>query len=163
LGSEAYVQHPVVPLESTVADLNLDGLNILGTVRDMIPLGSDRSTIGRWVEKVAKAQKLILSPEPRPEQGSFFRSDHFPFAKAGVPAVNIETGDNYVGRPANWGNEQFRLFNEKHYHQPSDEYHDSWDMRGAVQEEVFIIELAKALANSPDRPHNALGGSSKRL
>jgi len=148
LGSEWYVSHPLVPLTDTVADLNLDGLNTLGLTRDLIPLGAERSLLKSWVEEVARDQKITLSPEPRPEQGTFFRSDHFPFAKAGVPALSLESGDDYVGRAKNWGAEQFRLFNEQHYHQPSDEYQANWDLKGAIQEENFLASLALRLANT---------------
>ena len=153
LGSDWYVHHPAVPLADTVADLNLDALNILGPTHDMIALGMRRSHLAKWIETVAKARKLHLSSDPRPEQGSFFRSDHFPFAKAGVPAINISEGNDYVGHPEGWGTEQFKIFNEQHYHQPSDEYRASWNFAGMVQETEFTFAIGQALADSPGRPH----------
>jgi Zn-dependent M28 family amino/carboxypeptidase len=152
LGAEWYVQHPCVPLDKTAADINLDSMNVLGRTRDMIALGAERSGIGSFAKAIAKREHVTLTPEPRPEQGSFFRSDHFPFAKRGVPAVDIGHGDDFVGRPAGWGKEQFDIFNQQHYHQPSDEYQPSWDLSGMVQECSFTLALARSIADAPAMP-----------
>ena len=152
LGAEWYVRHPIVPLEKTAADVNLDALNVLGRTKDMIALGADRSGINPFAKAVAKREHLQLVLDPRPEQGSFFRSDHFPFAKHGVPAVSVGHGDDFVGRPAGWGEEQFKIFNQQHYHQPSDEYQESWDLAGMAQEATFARELARAIADAPAMP-----------
>src|SRR5437868_1915394 len=121
LGAEWYSKHPLVPLNKTSADVNLDSMNIHGLTRDFIPLGAERSTLRAVVEAVARERGLTVSPDARPEQGSFYRSDHFPFAKVGVPSINLESGNDFVGKPKGWGEEQFKIFNTQHYHQPSDE------------------------------------------
>ena len=130
-------------------------MNILGLVNNMVVLGAERSSIKHWVDAALQATHLRGSDDPLPEQGFYFRSDHFPFAKAGVPAVNIEVGDDFQGRPAGWSKEQFLIFNQQHYHQPSDEYRPTWDMQAAAQHVGFIVELATRLANSADRPRFA--------
>lgn len=152
LGAEWYVTHPLVPLADTVADLNMDALNALGPTNDIIALGADRSTLKGVVENVARIRKVHISPERRPEQGSYFRSDHFQFAKKGVPAVDISCGDDFIGRPPGWGKEQFQIFNHEHYHQPSDQYHDSWNLGGMIEETVFTLELGRTLADAKTRP-----------
>jgi Zn-dependent M28 family amino/carboxypeptidase len=153
LGAEWYTEHPLVPLAQTVADINLDALNVLGTTRDIVALGAERSTLLRTVESVARVEKLRLSPDPRPEQGSYFRSDHFPFANKGVPAISLGNGTDFVGKPSGWGEKAFREFNEHHYHQPSDRYQENWDMSGMVQQVAFCLRLGEQLARETERPH----------
>jgi Zn-dependent M28 family amino/carboxypeptidase len=152
LGAEWYVKHPLVPLAKTVADINLDALNVLGRTKDIVALGADRSTLYALAEKVAQSEKIRLGSDPHPEQGSFFRSDHFPFARVGVPAVSIDNGTDFPGKPAGWGEKQFEVFNEQHYHQPSDEYQANWDLAGMVQETRFALELGKAVADAKTPP-----------
>jgi Zn-dependent M28 family amino/carboxypeptidase len=95
---------------------------------------------------------MKVSPDPRPEQGSFYRSDHFPFAKVGVPSISLKEGDDFVGRPKGWGQEQFRIFNTAHYHQPSDKYSDSWDFRGMVQEAEIALAIGRRAADLDEMP-----------
>jgi len=97
LGSEWYSRHPLVPVNKTAADINLDSMNILGPTHDFVPLGAERSSLKAVVETIARERGLRISPDPRPEQGSFYRSDHFPFAKVGVPSISLKEGDDYVG------------------------------------------------------------------
>jgi Zn-dependent M28 family amino/carboxypeptidase len=152
LGSEWYSRHPVVPLDKTAADVNLDSMNVLGVTRDFIPLGAERSTLKAVVEAVARERGMRVSPDARPEQGSFYRSDHFPFAKVGVPSISLKEGDDFVGRPKGWGAEQFKAYNTAHYHQPSDEYSDSWDFRGMIQEAEIALDIGLRIANAEAMP-----------
>lgn len=152
LGSEWYSRHPLVPLEKTAADINLDSMNVLGVTNDFIPLGAERSSLSAVVEAVARARGMRVSPDARPEQGSFYRSDHFPFAKVGVPSISLKEGDDYVGRPKGWGAEQFKAYNTAHYHQPSDEYSDSWDFRGMQQEAEIAMDIGLRVANADAMP-----------
>ena len=152
LGAEWYSKHPVVPLEKTAANINLDSMNVLGPTNDFIPLGAERSTLKAIVEAVAKDMNLRVSPDARPEQGSFFRSDHFPFAKVGVPSISLKEGDDYTGRPQGWGEEQFRAYNTAHYHQPSDEMRDTWDYRGMIQEAEIALAIGRRIADAPAKP-----------
>jgi Zn-dependent M28 family amino/carboxypeptidase len=152
LGAEWYSKHPLVPLEKTAADVNLDSMNVLGVTRDFIPLGAERSTLLAVCEAVARGRGMRVSPDARPEQGSFYRSDHFPFAKVGVPSINLEPGNDFVGRPKGWGDEQFKAYNTAHYHQPSDEYSDKWDFRGMQQEAEIAMEIGLRVANAETMP-----------
>lgn len=152
IGAEWYAQHPLVPIEKTAADVNLDSMNVLGVTNDFIPLGAERSTLKAVVEAVARDRGMRVSPDARPEQGSFYRSDHFPFAKVGVPSISLKEGDDFVGRPKGWGAEQFKAYNTAHYHQPSDEFRDSWDFRGMQQEAEIAMDIGLRVANAPAMP-----------
>jgi Zn-dependent M28 family amino/carboxypeptidase len=148
LGAEYYARHPLVPIQQTIANINLDSMNALGVTTDITPLGADRSTLGKFIEEVAKENNVTVSPDPRPEQGSFYRSDHFPFAKAGVPAVSFNPGVKFVGHHDKWGEEQFRDYNQHRYHQPADEYTPNWNFGGMVQQArlAFLLGLRVAIA-----------------
>ena len=152
LGAEWYSKHPVVPLNKTAANVNLDSMNILGPTSDFIPLGAERSSLKAVVEAVAREKGLHVSQDARPEQGSFFRSDHFPFAKVGVPSISLKEVNEYVGHPKEWGEEQFRAYNTAHYHQPSDEFRDTWDYRGMIQETEIAMAIGRRIADSDAMP-----------
>jgi Zn-dependent M28 family amino/carboxypeptidase len=152
IGAEWYSRHPLVPIARTAADVNLDSMNILGPTHDFVPLGAERSSLKAVVDTLARERGLRISPDPRPEQGSFYRSDHFPFAKVGVPSISLKEGNDYVGRPAGWGEKKFREYNEAHYHQPSDEYRDDWDFRGMIQEAEFALAIGRRVADGNAMP-----------
>ena len=152
LGAEWYSKHPVVPLEKTAANVNLDSMNVLGPTSDFIPLGAERSTLKAIVDHVAKDMSLTVSPDARPEQGSFFRSDHFPFAKVGVPSISLKEGNQYVGHPKEWGEEQFKAYNTAHYHQPSDEMRDSWNFEGMIQSAEIALAIGRHISDEPEKP-----------
>ena len=152
LGAEWYAKHPVVPIDKTAADVNLDSMNVLGPTSDFIPLGAERSTLKGVVETVAHDMGLAVSPDARPEQGSFFRSDHFPFAKAGVPSISLKEGNSYVGHPKEWGEEQFKAYNTAHYHQPSDEMRDSWNFNGMIQSAQIALAIGRRISEMPEKP-----------
>ena len=162
LGAEYYARHPLVPLQQTVANINLDSMNALGATTDITPLGADRSTIGKIIEEVAKENNLTVSPDPRPEQGSFYRSDHFPFAKAGVPAVSLNPGVKFVGHHDKWGEEQFTDYNQHRYHQPSDEYSPNWDFTGMVQQARLAFWIGLRVANATETPQWNKGDEFER-
>lgn len=151
LGAEYYLRHPLVPIADTVANLNLDSLNILGLTTDFIPLGASRSTLARIVEEVAQANRLTISPEANPEQGAFYRSDHFPFAKAGIPAMSLLSGRRFVGHSESWAAEQQAEYGQR-YHQPGDEYNPHWDLSGLVQQVRLAYEIGLRIANSESTP-----------
>ena len=152
IGAEWYSRHPLVPIEKTAADINLDSMNILGPTHDFVPLGAERSSLKAIVEAIASERGLRISPDPRPEQGSFYRSDHFPFAKVGVPSISLKEGDDYVGRPRGWGAQKFKEYNDAHYHQPSDEFHDDWDFRGMIQEADFALAIGRRVGDMNAMP-----------
>jgi len=152
LGAEWYSKHPVVPLANTAANVNLDSMNVLGVTQDFIPLGAERSSLKAVVEAVAREKRLRVSSDSRPEQGSFYRSDHFPFAKVGVPSISLKEGNYYVGHTKEWGEEQFRAYNTAHYHQPSDEMRASWDFRGMIQEAEIALAIGRKISDAPQMP-----------
>ena len=152
LGAEYFVANPTVPLASIAANINLDGLSFLGRTADFVPLGAERSTMNMTVAQVAGRHNLRVVADTRPEQGSFYRSDHFPLAKAGIPAVSLRVGTQFVGRPATWGDEQFKLYNQNNYHQPSDEYSEQADFSGVVQLTDFALALGRDLTNLTEAP-----------
>lgn len=162
LGAEYYARNPLVPLKDTIANINIDSMNVLGQTTDLTPLGADRSTLGKFVEEVAKENNLTISPDARPEQGLFYRSDHFPFAKAGVPAVNFEPGSKFVGHSEKWGEEQFADYNEHRYHQPSDEYSLNWDFTGMMQQGRLAFLIGLRVANANETPQWNKGDEFER-
>ena len=152
LGAEWYAKHPIYPVEKTAADVNLDSVNILGRVGSFSALGVERSSLKEIVEKVAKERGLKLVPDNKPEQGLFFRSDHFPFAKVGIPSLNMEAGDDFVGKPDGWGRQQFDAYNSQNYHQPSDEFSESWDFSGLVQLAEISMAIGIEASNAKKMP-----------
>jgi Zn-dependent M28 family amino/carboxypeptidase len=152
LGAEWYANHPVVPLDKTAANVNLDSMNVLAPTKDFIPLGAERSSLKGVVEAVAREMNLRVSPDAHPGQGSFFRSDHFPFAKVGVPSISLKEGSDYVGHTKEWGEEQFKAYNTAHYHQPSDEMRDTWDYRAMIQEGEIALAIGRMISDMPEKP-----------
>jgi len=151
LGSKAYAAAPLWPLVKTAANLNLDSLNALAPTRDIgLPFG-DRSTLGELGASVAKASALTVAPSRPDTAGSYFRSDHYSFVQAGVPALSVQGGRDYLGAdlPALRAK---AAANGKRYHQVTDEYDPAWDLRGMVQQAQFTFDLGQAIANAPDRP-----------
>jgi Zn-dependent M28 family amino/carboxypeptidase len=151
LGSEAYAARPLYPLARTAAVINIDVTNTRGPTRDISALGVDRSTLGPLFDAAARGENLKATSEPD-TRGSFFRSDHFPFVRAGVPALSLKPGLDFVGRPAGWGKEQEDLYNEKRYHQPGDEYSTSFNYDGMVQQIRVALRVALAVGNAPTLP-----------
>jgi Zn-dependent M28 family amino/carboxypeptidase len=152
IGAEWYSLHPLVPLAKTAANINLDSMNILGPTHDFVPLGAERSSLKAVVEAIAKERGVRISPDPRPEQGSFFRSDHFPFAKVGVPSISLKEGNDYVGHPKEWGAQKFKEYNDAHYHQPSDEFRADWNFQGMIQEADFALAIGRRVADAATMP-----------
>ncbi|MCH8289229.1 MAG: M28 family peptidase [Candidatus Marinimicrobia bacterium] len=152
LGSKYYSENPVFHLATAKALFNIDAINLWGETSDMIPLGFKRSTIEDFIQPIAEKNGLELKPDQSPEQGFFFRSDHFPFAKAGVPAVSVDAGNEYIGHDEEWKENTVDAWIDANYHQPSDEYSDSWDLSGSAQLAKFVLESTIAIANSAETP-----------
>lgn len=148
LGSEYLALNPLVPTDQLVANLNIDGGNVLGETRDLNVLGDTKSSLGPQLAELIRPRGMRLSPDDHPERGYFYRSDHFSFAKAGVPSVSIGEGSDFVGRPAGWGAQQNEDYTTNRYHQPGDHYRADWDLRGAVQLTTIVLEMTRGLANS---------------
>jgi Zn-dependent M28 family amino/carboxypeptidase len=163
LGAKRYVMDPLVPMERTAAVVNIDGANLWGATWDVAAVGSERSTLGRIAESRARDEGLRLAPERSPEKGFFFRSDHFPFARAGVPALYVEHGLDYRGRPSGWGAATLAQFEMDRYHRPSDRYQASFDLAGAVQQARFAFLLGYDIARTPDMPRYNDGSGFQRV
>ena len=108
--------------------------------------------MGTVFAAAARAESLTATGDPDPAKGSFFRSDHFPFARAGVPSISIESGVDFLGRPVGWGEQQAHLFNEERYHQPSDEYKPTFTYEGMAQQARVLMRIALAVANAAEAP-----------
>jgi Zn-dependent M28 family amino/carboxypeptidase len=152
LGSAFFAQSPTVPLTQIVANLNVDGGNLLGRTRDLIVLGDTKSSLGPQIAAMVKPEGMRLTPKEHPEAGHFYRSDHFSLAKAGVPAISIENGLDFVGRSKEWGLQQSDDYTAHRYHQPSDAYRPDFDLSGAVQLSDIVLRFARQLANAPSMP-----------
>ena len=157
LGSEHFVAHPPVPMPQMAANLNMDEINYLGPTKDMVQLGSDRSTLGPMLEALLKERGRTLGTDTHPERGYFFRSDHFPFAKAGVPALSLSEPKEFTGPNAAALLAKQETYNDKDYHQPSDEYESSWDFSGGVDDLKVIAQLAWRIAAAPEMPRYSEG------
>jgi Zn-dependent M28 family amino/carboxypeptidase len=151
-GSEYYGAHPFVPAGKTAAAINLDMFMPFGRTRDVNVLGAERTTIYPIVEEAARRFSLTIQPDPRPEAGSYYRSDHFSFAHFGIPSFSIDQGEDLVGKPPGTGTKLVNEFNDKHYHQPSDEYRDDWDFSGMEQYSRFAFLIGVNVANSLKMP-----------
>ncbi len=149
LGSEYYGEHPEVPAGQTAADLNFDMFFPFGKTRDISVVGAERTTLWPLIQRDAKRMELEIKPDPEPEQGHYYRSDHFSLARVGIPAFSISEGTDYIGKPPEFGKSMFEEFNAKHYHQPSDEYHESWDVSGMEQMADLGLTLGLDIANTP--------------
>ena len=152
LGSEFLAAHPPIPVGRMAADINMDGINILGRARDIEMIGLGKSTIDDVVQGLVKAQGRVLLPDQMPDRGFFYRSDQFNFAKVGVPAAYLHGGTDVIGKPEGWGKKRHEEFNDKDYHQPSDELRPDWDFTGAVEDVQLLFQLGVALAQAPEMP-----------
>ncbi len=152
LGSGYLAHHLPVPHDSVIADINIEGAGILGPARDVIQTGMGHSTIDYDIDATTQLMKLLLRSEPRPEDGNFFRSDHFSFAQVGIPPAYIETGEDIAGKPKGWGKEMNDKYIEKIYHQPGDEIQPWWNYEGVVQSIQLQYLLGLRLADKPSRP-----------
>jgi len=148
-GSQYYADHPLIPLDKTMLDLNFDAFYPFGRTKDISVTGAEKTPVWDIVQQVARRMNVTITPDQHPEQGHYFRSDHFPFAHAGVPAFSISLGTQFYGKPADFGETIFEEFNTRHYHQPSDEYHEDWDFAGMVEAAQFGYLVGLDTANQP--------------
>ena len=152
LGSQYYAEHPTVAPGKIAANINYDGGNIWGRAKDIVYVGKGKSTLDSYVEAIAQVQGRTVTPDQFPDRGFFYRSDQFNFAKIGVPALYLDTGTEFIGKPAGWGKEQHELFEEKHYHQPSDEIDASWTFDGMIEDAQLGFYVGLNVANAADMP-----------
>ena len=152
LGSEYYATNPIYPLAKTLGVINMDSLNVYGKTSDVVIIGLGNSDLDDIATKVAADQRRIIKPDPTPEKGSFYRSDHFPFAKKGVPALSSRDGIDYVGKPEGYGMQIRNEYISKHYHKPSDIIRPDWDMSGAVQQLQYYWMVGYRVAEADKYP-----------
>lgn len=163
LGSRWYAEHPVFPLATTVANINIDVLNTYGPMHDIVVVGNGSSELEAYLEEAATAQGRHLVEEPNPERGYYYRSDHFNFAKAGVPALYAESGEDSVEFGKEWGAEQAQDYNENRYHAPSDEYDPNWNLEGAAQDILLYFDVANKLSRESSFPNWLEGNEFKAI
>lgn len=152
LGASYYTDHPLYSLEKTVAMVNVDGLNVWGRTADMIVVGHGQSELDAMLEEVLAASGRRVVPDREPEKGFYYRSDHFAFAKKGVPALYADSGVDIIGKPAGWGIERRREYNRERYHTPFDEYRDDWVFTGAAEDMEALFRVGMRLATSQAWP-----------
>jgi Zn-dependent M28 family amino/carboxypeptidase len=153
LGSSYYAANPVYPLSSTVADINMDALHIGGPTRDVTVIGFGQSELEGYLRDAAALQGRELHAEPKPENGDYFRSDNFSFAKVGVPALYAVGGIDDSARGPAWGQAQLDDYNAHRYHQPGDVYSPDWDLRGTVMDLRLYYRVGLRLAQTRRFPN----------
>ena len=161
LGSRFYAHNPLYPLAQTVANVNTDGANYHGRTRDVKIVGLGASTLDDDAAAVARSQGRTLIPDPTPEKGSYYRSDHFEFAKVGVPAIYPKRGVDYVDQPPGWGLKYEADFDLKDYHKVTDEVRPDWTFEGGAQDAEFLVGLITHVANSDTWPEWRPGNEFK--
>jgi Zn-dependent M28 family amino/carboxypeptidase len=152
LGSEYYSVTPLYPLTKTLANINVDGINQWGRTRDVTVIGMGASDLDDYLRAAATAQQRILRPDPEAEKGFYYRSDHFNFAKQGVPAMYIDSGVEFIGKPEGYGKQKRDEYTEKDYHAPSDEVKPDWDLAGAVEDAELLFLVGYRVANADKYP-----------
>jgi len=152
LGSKYYAENPTFARGKIAANINYDGGNIWGHTHDVTFVGLGKSTLDQLVKIISAEQGRVVNPDQFSDRGYFYRSDQFSFAKIGVPAVYLDPGMDFVDRPEGWGKAQINHFTEVNYHQPSDEYDDSWNFDGAVTDAQLGFWTGLAVANADEMP-----------
>jgi len=163
LGSEYYAANPLFPLSKTVGDLNIDALSAAGPAKDISTSGDGKVDLQDLLVAKAKAHGRTFTPDSKPEAGSFYRSDHFPFAKRGVPALSVRSGDDLVVGGVEAGAKARADYTANRYHQPADEWSPDWDLSGQVQDIGLFYEVGADLANSRTWPEWQAGSEFKAL
>ena len=153
LGSAFYVQNPIFPLKRTVAALNMDAIPWGGPTRDVSVIGYGASELEPYLERAAVRQDRVLREEPTPENGFFYRSDHFNFAKVGVPALYFKLGIEDREKGAEWAKARAAEFTALHYHKPSDEFRPGTDLRGGLQDLELLFDIGSTLAREKRFPN----------
>jgi Zn-dependent M28 family amino/carboxypeptidase len=153
LGSAWYAANPLYPLNQTVAGINMDGMNMIGRAANVVVVGYGKSELEPILKRYARRQGRTVEPEPTPESGFFYRSDHFSLAKVGVPMLYADSGQKIVGKPKGWGDEQARIYVADYYHKPSDEYRETMDFSGAREDAQLFLDIGLDIASSKAWPN----------
>ena len=163
LGSAYYAAHPVVPLAKTVAVVNIDAMPVVGLTRDLVVVGLGNSELEDVLRPITDRQKRVLTEESAPEKGQFFRSDHFSFAKAGVPALYAKGGVDHIEKGREYGIAMTDDYTAKRYHKSADNFDPEWDLRGIVQDLNALYGVGKVLSSNRAWPNYREGNAFKAV
>jgi Zn-dependent M28 family amino/carboxypeptidase len=162
LGSKYYAAHPVIPLEKTVAVINLDALSVIGPTKELVVIGLGNSTLDDLARDFARRQDRVLVEEISPESGFFFRSDHFNFAKEGVPALYAKGGVDHREKGRDYGLEWSREYTANRYHKVGDNFDPSWDLRGVVEDLHLLYGVGRTLGSNREWPNYVEGNAFRK-
>jgi Zn-dependent M28 family amino/carboxypeptidase len=152
LGAKHYARHPLYPIARTIANINMDSMNPWGRTRDVNVIGFGQSTLEDLLRQAAAVHGRTLSADSEPEKGRYFRSDHFEFAKAGVPGLYIQSGTQFIGRPEDFGRKKIEDYTANDYHKVSDEIKPDWDLSGAAEDAGLLFDVGLNVANGNSHP-----------
>ena len=161
LGSQYYSITPLYPLEKTLANINVDGVNQWGRTSDLTIIGLGASELDDYIKTAAAEQNRTLRPDPEPEKGFYYRSDHFNFARQGVPALDPDAGIEFVGKPPEYGKQKRDEYTNNNYHSPSDEVKPDWDLTGAADDADLLLAVGYRVANAAKFPEWRAGNEFK--
>jgi Zn-dependent M28 family amino/carboxypeptidase len=163
LGSLFYAQFPLYPLNKTLANINVDGMNMLGRTKDLTLIGLGASDLDDYAREAAAEQSRVIAPDAEPEKGYYYRSDHFNFAKNGVPALNPDAGIEYIGKPPDYGKTKRDEYTNNDYHAPSDEVKPDWDLAGAAEDAKLFLAVGYRVAQAEKFPEWKPGNEFKAI
>jgi Zn-dependent M28 family amino/carboxypeptidase len=163
IGSGYYATNPIYPLAKTVAVINMDALNVHGRTKDLTVTGLGNSDLDDYAIAVAKDQGRVVRADPAPEKGGYYRSDHFPFAKQGVPALASGGGIEYTGKDPDYGRKLRDAYTANDYHKPSDIVRPDWDMSGAAEDLQFYWMVGYRVAQADKFPEWKVGTEFRAL
>jgi Zn-dependent M28 family amino/carboxypeptidase len=161
LGAKHYAENPLYPLAKTVANINMDGINQWGRTRDIVVVGLGNSTLEDDLKEAAQTQGRVIMPDPEPEKGFYYRSDHFELALKGVPALYVDSGTDYVGKTAEYGQQKRDEYTHQDYHKVSDEIKPDWDLSGAVEDLQLLFLVGFRVAQAERIPEWKPGAEFK--
>ena len=161
LGAKWYAQHPLYPLEKTVADINMDGINSWGKTRDIEDISFELTTLGDMLSVAAKREQRVVKPNSLPEKGSFYRADQFEFAKVGLPSIYTNRGQDFIGRPSEWGMQKTNDYIAHDYHQVTDEVKPDWDLSGGIDDLRLLFNIGYELVSTNQWPEWKAGTEFK--
>ena len=162
-GSAYYAQNPIYPAKTTVAEINMDGLNYYGPTKDIVVVGKGQNELEDILKEEMDKVNREIDFEPHPEAGYYYRSDHFNFAKAGIPALYIENGVKVIGKDPGYGQAIADEYTAKHYHRPSDQFDPKWEFSGAIADLQLLFNVGKKLAYSDTFPKWKNGSEFKAI
>lgn len=162
-GSAYYAQNPIYPVENTVANINMDGLNNIGKTKDIVVIGQGQSELEDYLKDAADKMGRVISFETHPEAGYYYRSDHFNFAKVGIPALYTGSGIDVIGKGKEYGQQKDDEYTEKNYHRPSDEFTGDWNLEGGIEDLKLLFMVGKRLAMEEKWPGWKEGSEFKQF